>query len=124
MCTRSLSTLSGNFFGKLGFCFAVFDVWKCLAENYSQKMLKLLYTAYSTISVSDAAGCLGMTEQEVVSCKYFFLRALVGSLPLELCIKVRALSIESTATVTCLQADRKIRSITVSYLFVLLEEDG
>ncbi|BBM97811.1 COP9 signalosome complex subunit 8 [Marchantia polymorpha subsp. ruderalis] len=43
------------------------QVISAVAENYSQKMLKLLYTAYSTISVSDAAGCLGMTEQEVVS---------------------------------------------------------
>lgn len=33
-------------------------------------MLKLLHTAYSTISVADAAGFLGMTENEVVNCKY------------------------------------------------------
>ncbi|KAL2650202.1 hypothetical protein R1flu_018330 [Riccia fluitans] len=43
------------------------QVVSAIAEDYSRKVLKLLYTAYSTISVSDAAGFLGMTEQEVIN---------------------------------------------------------
>lgn len=42
-------------------------VVSAVAENYSKRMLKLLHTAYSTISVGDAAGFLGMTENEVVN---------------------------------------------------------
>ncbi|KAL3701922.1 hypothetical protein R1sor_019944 [Riccia sorocarpa] len=43
------------------------QVVSAIAEDYSRKVLKLLYTAYSTISVADAAGFLGMTEQEVIN---------------------------------------------------------
>ncbi|CAM6116277.1 unnamed protein product [Calypogeia fissa] len=42
-------------------------VISAIAEDYSKRILKLLYTAYSTISVGDAASFLGMTENEVVN---------------------------------------------------------
>ncbi|KAH7671236.1 COP9 signalosome complex subunit 8 protein [Dioscorea alata] len=37
------------------------------AENYTNKMFNLLVSAYSTISVADAAHCLGMSENEATN---------------------------------------------------------
>lgn len=42
-------------------------VISAISEDYSKRILKLLYTAYSTISVTDAAGFLGMTENDAVN---------------------------------------------------------
>jgi hypothetical protein len=38
-------------------------------DDYSMSMLKLLSTAYSTVSVVDASGFLGLSENETVTCK-------------------------------------------------------
>jgi hypothetical protein len=41
-------------------------------------MLKLLSTAYSTVSVVDAAAFLGLSENDVVTCKPSLPRAHTG----------------------------------------------
>lgn len=45
---------------------AVQQLVLAIAEEYSRRIMKLLSTAYSTISVSDAARFLGLTEDEAV----------------------------------------------------------
>ena len=40
-----------------------------ISEEYRRKNMKLLSTAYSTISVADASKFLGLTEVETVKCK-------------------------------------------------------
>ena len=40
-----------------------------ILEEYRRKNMKLLSTAYSTISVADASKFLGLTEVETVKCK-------------------------------------------------------
>lgn len=47
---------------------AVQQVITAFREDYLMKNMKLLSTAYSTISVSDAAKFLGLTEAETIKC--------------------------------------------------------
>lgn len=47
---------------------AVQQVITAFREDYLIKNMKLLSTAYSTISVSNAAKCLGLTEAETIKC--------------------------------------------------------
>lgn len=47
---------------------AVKQLVAAIAEDYSRRIMKLLSTAYSTISVSDAARFLGLTEDETIRC--------------------------------------------------------
>ncbi len=50
--------------------FDAYDGWLLhFSEDYSHGMLKLLSTAYSTVSVVDAAAFLGLSENDVVTCK-------------------------------------------------------
>ena len=41
-----------------------------MADDYSISMLRLLSSAYSTVSIADASGFLGFSENETVTCKY------------------------------------------------------
>lgn len=42
-------------------------ITSAIGDDYSSSMLRLLSTAYSTVSVADASGFLGFTENETVS---------------------------------------------------------
>jgi hypothetical protein len=56
------------------------------AENYKRKMFDLLTIAYSTITVSDAAHFLGMSEEDASKCMFIliFCAIILGILLLEL----------------------------------------
>lgn len=47
---------------------AVHQIVTAIGDDYSRKNLKLLSTAYSTISVADAAKFLGLTDAETIKC--------------------------------------------------------
>jgi hypothetical protein len=53
------------------------------AENYTRKMFDLLTFAYSTITVSDAAHFLGMSEEDATKCMFIliFCTIILGILP-------------------------------------------
>lgn len=52
----------------MSFCFFILSGGQ-FTDDYSMSMLKLLSTAYSTVSVVDASGFLGLSENETVTCK-------------------------------------------------------
>lgn len=52
----------------ISFCLFIFSGCQ-FTDDYSMSMLKLLSTAYSTVSVVDASGFLGLLENETVTCK-------------------------------------------------------
>lgn len=47
--------------------------WLYFAERYTKRMLELLMSAYSTISVQDTALFLGMNENDATNCKLYII---------------------------------------------------
>ena len=61
--------------GNVLYKYCMYLMWSYVnrAENYTRKMFDLLTFAYSTITVSDAAHFMGMSEEDATKCMLLLL---------------------------------------------------